>query len=93
MKIDKSSLAQHPSIIMQLLKIFTVDFWLSCHQGRNEGRTRGAEFPRRLIAAVARKSPNKVTSTFFNTVHWGAKLASCPVHHLASLRPWFSHFL
>ena len=46
----------------------------------------------------APKSPNNVTSTFFNTVHllWkelrfehgGAKLASCPGRHLTSLRPW-----
>jgi len=44
------------------------------------------------------KSPNNVTSTFFNTAHLlsknlmfehkGAKLASCPGRHLTSLRPW-----
>jgi len=46
----------------------------------------------------APKSPNNVTSTFFNRVHLlpkdikfehgSAKLASCPGRHLASLRPW-----
>jgi len=45
----------------------------------------------------APKSPNNVTSTFFNKVnllpkdlrfkHGGAKLASCPGCHLNSLRP------
>jgi len=45
----------------------------------------------------APKSPNNITSTFFNTVHLlakdlsfdhgGAKLASCPGRHLTSLRP------
>ena len=44
------------------------------------------------------KSPTNVTSTSFNTVHWlpnairfehgGAKLASCPGRHQASLCPW-----
>ena len=44
------------------------------------------------------KSPNNVARTFFNTVHLlpkdlsfengGAKLASCPGHHLTSLHPW-----
>jgi len=44
------------------------------------------------------KSPNNVTSTCFNIEnllpkdirfeHGGAKLASCPVRHLASLRLW-----
>jgi len=45
------------------------------------------------------KSPNNLTSTFFNTAglhlfpkdlrleHGGAKLASCPGRHLTSLRP------
>jgi len=47
---------------------------------------------------VAPKSPNSVTSTFFNTVHplpkdlrfqhRGAKLAPCPGRHLTSLRPY-----
>jgi len=46
----------------------------------------------------APKSPKIVISTSFNTVHClpkairfeygGAKLASCPGRHLASLRPW-----
>ena len=45
-----------------------------------------------------RRSPNNVTSTFFNTVHLhpkylsfkhgDAKLASCLGRHLTSLRPW-----
>jgi len=46
----------------------------------------------------APKTPNNVTSTFFNTVHLlpkdlgfehgGAKLAFCPGPNLTSLRPW-----
>jgi len=46
----------------------------------------------------APKSPNKVTSTFFNAVRLlpkdlrfedeGDKLASLPGRHLTSLRPW-----
>jgi len=49
------------------------------------------------------KSPNNVTSTFFNTVYLvpedlrfeygGAKLAFCPGHHLTSLRPCVSRQL
>ena len=45
----------------------------------------------------APKFPNDITSIFFNTVHLlpkdlrfehgGAKLVSCPMHHLTSLRP------
>ena len=60
------------------------------------GVTRGTKFPGRWITTGAPKSPNNVASTFFNTVHllpkdlrfehWGAKLASCPGRHLASLR-------
>ena len=60
-------------------------------QRRNEG---GAKFPGRRITAEGAKN---VTSTFFNTVHLlpkdlkfengGAKLASCPGRHLASLGP------
>jgi len=44
------------------------------------------------------RSPNNVTSPFFNTVyvlpkdlrfeHGGAKLPSCPRRHLTALRPW-----
>ena len=59
---------------------------------------RGAQFPGRRIPMGAPKSPNNVTSTFFNTVHLvpkdlrfehgGVKLASCPGRHLSSLRPW-----
>jgi len=50
----------------------------------------------------APKSPNNVTSTFFNTTHLlpkdlcfehgGAKLASCPWRHLASLHPCLRGF-
>ena len=46
----------------------------------------------------APKSPNIVTSTFFNAIdllpkdlrfeHWGARLVSCPGRHLTSLRPF-----
>ena len=52
----------------------------------------------RRITAVAPKSPKNARSTFCNTVnllpeelrfeHEGAKLSSCPGHHLTSLRPW-----
>jgi len=55
-------------------------------------RGEGGTIPR------APKSPNNVTSTSFNTVHWlpkairfehrGAKLASCQGRYQASLRPW-----
>jgi len=54
--------------------------------------TRGGIIPR------APKSPNNVTSIFFNTCicfrktsgsnKGGAKLTSCPGRHLTSLRPW-----
>ena len=54
---------------------------------------RGAESLRGV-----QKSPNNVTSTFFNTVHLllkeltlehgGARLPSYPRRHLTSLRPW-----
>jgi len=73
---------------------------------------KGAHFPGRRVTMWrqitvggaewlrgAPKSPNDVTSTFFNTVHLlpkdlsfehgGAKLASCPGRHSTSLRPWF----
>jgi len=46
----------------------------------------------------APKSPNNVASTFCSAIrlltkdlrleHRGAKLVSCPVHHLTSVRPW-----
>jgi len=46
----------------------------------------------------APKSPNNVTSTFFNAVHLllkelsfqpgSAKLVSCPGRHVTLLRPW-----
>ena len=56
----------------------------------------GAEILRgRQIIAGTPKNPNKVTRTFFNTVHLlpedlrfehrGAKLASCPGRNLTSL--------
>jgi len=64
---------------------------------------KGAQLPgpRITLGALndcgAPKNPNNVTRTFFNTVHFlpedlrfengGAKLASCPERHLASLRP------
>jgi len=51
----------------------------------------------RRMAAGSPKSPNNITSTFFNTVHLlakdlsfdhgGAKRASCPRRHLTSLWP------
>jgi len=55
---------------------------------------RGAQFTgrritmRRWVTVGPPKSLNNVTSTFFNAVHWGAKLASFPGRHLTSLRPW-----
>ena len=67
---------------------------LTCNQGRYEvgDNSPGAESLRR-----APKSPNNVTSTFFNTVnllpknlrfeHGDAKVASCPGRYLTSLRP------
>jgi len=75
---------------------------MSVKQGRNEGGQRGnnslaAEWLRR-----ARKSPNNVTSTFFNTVHLlpkdlrfehvGVKPASWPGRHLTSVRPWCERY-
>jgi len=65
----------------------------------NQGHNEGAQFPGRQITGGAPKSPNNVTSTFFNAVgyicfrktcyrHGGAKLASCPGRHLISLRPF-----
>ena len=54
--------------------------------------------PGRRTTVGVPESPNYVASSFFNTVHllskdlWlehgGAKLASCPGRHLASVRPW-----
>ena len=65
-------------------------------QGRNEG-VKGAQFPWRRMTTGGPKSPNNVTSTFFNTVylfpkdlkfeHGGTKLASSSGRHLTSLRP------
>jgi len=73
------------------------------NQGHNEGK-KGAQIPGRPVTMGRRmttgspKSHNTVTSTFFNTLHLlpkylrfghgGVKLASCPVRHLTSLRPW-----
>jgi len=58
--------------------------------------TRGHNFPGAESLRKATKSPNNVTSTFFSATHLlpkdlrfqhgGAKLASCPGHHLTSLR-------
>jgi len=68
--------------------------WKGPVQGRNEG---GA-IPRATNDCGGRRKVP--TSIFFNTVnllqkelrfeHGGAKLASCPERHLASLRPWVS---
>jgi len=68
------------------------------HQMRNDRGATGTQFPGRRIPMGTPKSPNNVTSTFFNTVHLvpkdlrfehgGVKLASCPGRHLISLRPW-----
>jgi len=50
------------------------------------------------MTAGGAKSPDNITSTFFNTrhllhkdlklEHGGAKLSPCPERHLTSLRPW-----
>ena len=68
--------------------------------GACRGGTRGVQGGDNSRAS---KSPNNVTSTFFNTVHLlpkdlrfehgGAKLASCPGRHLTSLRPWIQGVL
>jgi len=70
---------------------------LRCGQGRNQWR-RGAQFPGAESLCGHRKVANMFISTFFNTEHLlpkdirfeqeGAKLASCPGCHLASLLPW-----
>jgi len=86
--------------------------WVVCHLPRKLGRTRGSKVGAIPLAPShyggakllrgAPKSPNDVTNTSFNTVHflpkelrfehWGARLASCPGRHLTSLRPcWKSH--
>ena len=69
---------------------------------KNLGGLWPAQSPLRIATAAewvrgAPKSPNNVTSTFFNTVHLlpiylsfehgGAKLASCPGRYLTSLHP------
>ena len=66
---------------------------------RSRGVSRGERgtIPGRRITLEVPKSPNNVTSTFFNTVHLlpkylrfehgGGKLASCPGPHLTALRP------
>jgi len=69
--------------------------WL---QERNEAEQSGHNRPGTESLWGTPKSPNNVTSTFYNTVyllpkglrfqHGGAKLASCPWHHLTSLHPW-----
>jgi len=70
--------------------------WL---QGRSEGGkiSQAESLWGRRVTAWSPKSPNNVTSAFFNTInlllkdfrleHGGAKLASCPGRHLTSLRP------
>jgi len=76
---------------------------MTYQQGRNERGKAGAipRAPSHYRGAkslrAASKSPNNVTSTFFDTIHFlpknlnfehvGAKLASCPGRHLISLRP------
>jgi len=96
---------------------FEIDTWMSQNflgavsrrQGRNEGGQEGNITPSaeslwgHQITAGAPKSPNSVTSTFFNTVHLlpknlrfehqGAEL--CPGRHLTTLCPcshvhWFT---
>ena len=67
-------------------------------QGCNEMGARGRNSPGTESLWAPPKSPNNVTSTFFNAVHLlpkdlrfehgGTKLASCPGRHLISLRPW-----
>jgi len=67
-------------------------------RGQGENNSPGAEWLR-----GSPKRPNIVTSTFFKTVHLlpknlrfehgGARLASCPGRHLASLRPCVPPFL
>jgi len=68
---------------------------------RAPNHTGGAEILRgRRMTAGVPKSPNNVTSTFFNTVdllpkdlrfeHGGGEIASCPGRHLSSLRPYQS---
>jgi len=81
----------------------TKSFILACNQGRNDGG-QGGTIPQRQITMEApndcgggQKSPNNVTSTFFNTVyllpknlrfeHGGTKLVSCPGRHPTSLLP------
>jgi len=72
---------------------------LGCNQGGHRGNnSQGAKsrWERRMTAGAS-KSPNNVTSIFFNAVHllpkdlrfehWCAKVASCPGRHLTSLRP------
>jgi len=58
-----------------------------CGQGRNEGGARGAHFPGRQntmghrMTVGALKSPNNITSIFFNTVNFLPKdlrFNSCP---------------
>ena len=74
-----------------------------CTAGTRRGAARGPNSPGteslwgRRISAGGAENPNSTTSTFFNTVnflpkdlrfeHGGAKVASCPGRHLASLRP------
>ena len=80
----------------------------SWEQGRNEGVQGWHNSPcaealwGRRMTAEEPKSPNNVTSTFFNTVHLlpkdlrseygGAKLVSRPGRDLTSLRRWVWHF-
>jgi len=73
---------------------------ISRTQGGNDGEERGRYCGglEKSTSKSVPKSPNNVTSNFFNTVHLlpkdlsfehgGAKLASCPGRHLISLRLW-----
>ena len=83
-----NSAAEFPAGSSQLVQIkrcfiHKIPTLLSHRQGRTEGG-KGSIMPQ------ASKSPNNIASIFFNTVHLlpgGAKLASCPGHHLTSVRP------
>jgi len=84
--------------------------WCPHNKGVTTG-VQGSQFPGRRVTmgapnhcgppngcGGAPKSPNNVTSTFFNTVHLlpkglrfehgSAKVASCPGRHITSLRPY-----
>jgi len=87
---------KHMTYVISFTSVFLI-----CAQGRNEGG-QGGTIPRApdhyggaKSLRTASKSPNLVTSTFFNTVnllprdhrfeHGSAKLAFCPGRHLTPL--------